>query len=94
MRAVVATGPTRLNPSLEMFAAAIAPIIEAGRITGVLRSDVTVEDFMTIKAAVTLARPENARRLAAILVDGLRHGARVQKPRRQALSGRKAARRT
>jgi AcrR family transcriptional regulator len=94
MRAVVAAGPTRLNPSLAMFAAAIAPIIEAGKTDGVLRDDVTVDDFMTIKAAITLARPENARRLAAILVDGLRHGARVRKPRGEASSGNKAARRT
>lgn len=94
MRAVVAAGPTRLNPSLAMFAAAIAPIIEAGKTDGVLRDDVTVDDFMTIKAAITLARPENARRLAAILVDGLRHGARVPKPRGEVSSGRKAARRT
>jgi AcrR family transcriptional regulator len=76
MRAVVAAGPARLNPSLEMFAAAVAPIIEAGKAKGVLRADVTVEDFLTIKGAVTFARPETARRLAALLVDGLRHGAR------------------
>ena len=86
MRAVVAAGPTRLNPSLAMFAAAIAPIIEAGKADGVLRDDVTVDDFMTIKAAITLARPENARRLAAILVDGLRHGARVRRDEREGSS--------
>jgi AcrR family transcriptional regulator len=94
MRAVVAAGPTQLNPSLAMFAAAIAPIIEAGKTQGVLRDDVTVDDFMAIKAAITLARPENTRRLAAILVDGLRHGARVPRPRGKASSGRKPARRT
>jgi AcrR family transcriptional regulator len=90
MRAVVAAGPARLTPSLAMFAAAIAPILEAGKTHGVLRDDVTVDDFMAIKAAITLARPENARRLAAILVDGLRHGARVPKSRGET----KAARRT
>jgi hypothetical protein len=93
MRAVVAAGPTRLNPSLAMFAAAVAPLIEAGKADGVLRDDVTVDDFMTIKAAVTLARPENARRLAALLVDGLRHGARVAKPPDARSRGRKPARR-
>ncbi len=87
MRAVVVAGPTRLNPSLAMFAAAVAPIIEAGKADGVLRSDVTVDDFMTIKAAVTLARPENARRLAALLVDGLRHGARAPSPRGESPRG-------
>jgi len=94
MRAVVAAGPTQLNPSLAMFAAAIAPIIEAGKTQGVLRDDVTVDDFMAIKAAITLARPENTRRLAAILVDGLRHGARVPRPRGETSSGSKPARRT
>jgi AcrR family transcriptional regulator len=94
MRAVVAAGPTRLNPSLAMFAAAVAPIIEAGKAEGVLRDDVTVDDFMAIKAAITLARPETTRRLAAILVDGLRHGARVREPRGEAGRGRKPARRT
>jgi AcrR family transcriptional regulator len=93
MREVVTAGPAHLNPSLAMFAAAIAPIIEAGKSDGVLRDDVTVDDFLTIKAAVTLARPENARRLAALLVDGLRHGARVPGPRGEASVG-KVARRT
>ena len=93
MRAVVAAGPAHLNPSLAMFAAAIAPIIEAGKRDGVLRDDVTVDDFLTIKAAVTLARPENARRLAALLVDGLRHGARVAEPRGEASVGKVARRR-
>jgi AcrR family transcriptional regulator len=94
MRAVVAAGPTHLNPSLAMFAAAVAPIIEAGKSEGLLRDDVTVDDFLSIKAAVTLARPESARRLATLLVDGLRHGARVPKARGEVSSGRKAARRT
>ena len=62
---------------------AIAPIIEAGKTDGVLRDEVTVDDLMTIKAAVTLARPENARRLAALLVDGS-----------EASSGKKVSRRT
>jgi len=93
MRAVVAAGPTHLNPSLAMFAAAVAPIIEAGRTAGVLRDDVTVDDFLAIKAAVTLARPETTRRLAALLVDGLRHGARAPRPRTQPSRGRKPARR-
>ena len=93
MRAVVAAGPSRLNPSLAMFATAIAPIIEAGKTEGVLRDDVTVDDFMTIKSAITLARPENARRLATILLDGLRHGTRGPKPLAEASTGKKTPRR-
>jgi AcrR family transcriptional regulator len=93
MRAIFAAGPTGLNPSLAMFADAVAPIIEAGKTQGVLRDDVTVDDFMAIKAAISLARPENTRRLATILVDGLRHGARVPQPPDEPSSVRKATRR-
>jgi AcrR family transcriptional regulator len=92
MRAVVTAGRAHLNPSLAMFAAAIAPIVEAGKTEGVLRDDVTVDDFMAIKAAITLAHPESRCRLAALLVDGLRHGARVP-VRRRAAPRKKPARR-
>jgi AcrR family transcriptional regulator len=81
VRAVIAAGGTSLNQSLSMIAAAVAPLIEAGKAEGVLRDDVTVEDFLSIKGAVANARPENARRLAAILVDGLRYRAPVPKPK-------------
>jgi AcrR family transcriptional regulator len=83
MRAVVAAGPAHLNPSLAMFAAAVAPIIEAGKTAGVFRDDVTVDDFLAIKAAITLSRPETTRRLATLLLDGLRHGARKPPARRR-----------
>ena len=82
MRAVIAAGGTTLNQSLSMIAAAVAPLIEAGKAEGVLRDDVTVEDFLSVKGAVANARPENARRLAAILVDGLRYRAPKPKPKR------------
>ena len=78
MRAVVAAGPAPLNQSLAMFAAAVAPIIEAGKADGVLRDDVTVDDFITIKGAVAFAGPEKGRRLAALLLDGLRHRPRAE----------------
>ena len=81
LRATFAAGETPLNQSLAMVAAAVAPIIEAGKTGGVLRSDVTVEDFIVVKGAVASARAENVRRLAAILIDGLRHGASGTAPR-------------
>jgi len=82
LRAVVAAGKTPLNQSLAMIAAAVAPIIDAGKAEGVLRDDITVDDFLTLKGAVVFAGPEKARRLAAILLDGLRY----RPPRRPARS--------
>ena len=73
LRAMFAAGSPQLNQSLVLVAEAVAPIIAAGKAEGVLRDDVTVEDFISIKGAVSTARPERARRLAAILIDGLRY---------------------
>lgn len=73
MRAMVATGDrTQLSQSLALIATAVAPILEAGKAAGVLRDDVTVDDFIMIKGAVATARPEAVRRLATLLLDGLR----------------------
>jgi AcrR family transcriptional regulator len=72
VRAVVASGGTAFNESFAMITAAVAPIIEAGKAQRVLRDDVTVADFLSVKGAIVSARPENARRLAEILLDGLR----------------------
>ena len=72
MRAVVAAGGKPTSESLARIAAALAPIVEAGRAGGLLRTDVTVDDFIAAKGAIATARPENARRLASILIDGLR----------------------
>ena len=84
LRAVIAAGGTALNQSLAMIAAAVAPLIEAGKAEGVLRDDVTVGDFLSVKGAVATARPENARRLAVILIDGLRSRAPAPKAKRMA----------
>jgi AcrR family transcriptional regulator len=84
MRAVIAAGGTPLNESLAIFTTAVIPLVEAGKAEGVLRDDVTVDDVLSVKGAVATARPENARRLAVILVDGLRHGGRAQTVRRGA----------
>jgi AcrR family transcriptional regulator len=73
IRALFAAGGTPMNESLAMVRAAVAPIIEAGKAQGVLREDVSVDDFIAVKGAVATTRPANARRLAVILVDGLRY---------------------
>jgi AcrR family transcriptional regulator len=86
MRAVIAAGGKPTNESIAHIAIAIAPIVEAGKAQGVLRADVTVDDVIAAKGALATARPENARRLATILVDGLRArpptSEKPRKPRR------------
>jgi AcrR family transcriptional regulator len=84
LRAMVATDRTHLNESLAAVAAAVAPIIEAGKRGGLLRDDVTVEDFISIKGAIASARPEKARRLAALLIDGLRYRSNATRARSKA----------
>jgi AcrR family transcriptional regulator len=84
MLAAIAAGGTPLNQSLAMISAAVAPLIEAGKAEGVLRDDVTVEDFITVKGAVAFAGPEKGRRLAAILLDGLRYRPPAPTPRKAA----------
>jgi hypothetical protein len=64
-----------------MIAAAVAPLVEAGKAEGLLRDDVTVDDFLAIKGAVVNARPESWRRLAVLLIDGLRYRPSPPKPR-------------
>ena len=92
VRAVMASGGTSLNQSLAMIAAAVAPLIEAGKAEGVLRDDVTVDDFLSVKGAIATARPQNARRLAVILIDGLRPRTPAPKPKAKARAKRKPAR--
>lgn len=78
---MIAAGGTPLNESLAIFTAAVAPLVEAGKTEGVLRDDVTIDDVLSVKGAVATARPEKVRRLAVILVDGLRHDGRARTPR-------------
>lgn len=82
--AAIAAGETPLNESLAMISAAVAPLIDAGKAEGLLRSDVTVDDFITVKGAIAFIGPEKGRRLAAVLLDGLRCRPRAPKPRKAA----------
>jgi AcrR family transcriptional regulator len=91
LRAVMAAGGTPLNESLAMFAVAVTPIVEAGKTKGLLREDLTLDDVLSVKGAIATARPEKVRRLAVLLVDGLRHGARApSRPRKAARRSRSA----
>jgi AcrR family transcriptional regulator len=91
LRAMIAAGNTTpLNQSLAMIAAAVAPILEAGKVEGLLRDDVSVDDFIIVKGAVATARPEKARRLATLLFDGLRYAAPAAKGDERAKNKRKS----
>jgi AcrR family transcriptional regulator len=81
IRAVVAAGGMPISESLVMVRAAIAPIVDAGRAQGVFRADVSVEDFIAIKGAIANTGPDRARRLAVLLIDGLRAGAPTRSDR-------------
>ena len=89
MLAVVRADRTPLNQSLAMVSAAVAPLIEAGKSEGVLRDDITVDDFILIKGAIAFAGPERGRRLAAIVLDGLR--SRTCAPKRRGKAKAKKA---
>ncbi|XXX81421.1 helix-turn-helix domain-containing protein [Sorangium sp. So ce134] len=90
IRAVIAPGGTSMSESRAMLAAALEPIVEAGRADGLLRADITVDDFLAAKVAVIAARPEYARRLATILLDGLRSpgSSRARAPVKRQKKGR------
>ena len=74
---------TTLNQSLAMITAAVAPLVEAGRAEGVLRDDVTVDDFHHHQGRRRERAPRTRRRLAALLIDGLRYRPSPPKSRRR-----------
>lgn len=76
LRATIGPGRTPFNESLAIFTVAVTPIVEAGQAEGALRPDVTVVDILAVKSAIATARPEDVRRLAVLLIDGLRSGAK------------------
>jgi AcrR family transcriptional regulator len=75
LRAVVAAGGNPFNYSRARLTQAVSLILDAGKEAGVLRADVEASDVLSMSGAF-LNLGDNAtqaRRLAAILVDGLRY---------------------
>jgi AcrR family transcriptional regulator len=77
LRDIVASGAVTQIDTRARLTAAVAPFLEAGAAAGTLRSDVPPGDVVTAMAgAVFAADPdqqrEQAERLLALLVDGLR----------------------
>ena len=93
LRAVVAAGGNPFNHSRARLTEAVSLILDAGRDAGVLRADVEATDVLSMSGAfLNLGdNSQQARRLAAILVDGLRYRAKpaAAKPRKPAQSKRR-----
>jgi AcrR family transcriptional regulator len=76
LRAVVAAGGNPFNYSRARLTEAVSLILDAGKEAGVLRADVEASDVLSMSGAfLNLDDATQARRLAAILVDGLRYHA-------------------
>ena len=83
LRAVVAAGGDPRNYSRARLTEAVSLILQAGKDAGVLRADVEATDVLSMSGAfLNLGdNPEQARRLAAILVDGLRYRSGAATPK-------------
>ena len=78
LRAVVATtGRNPYSQSRARLADAVSLILDAGKKEGVLRADVDANDVLSVSGAflANADNPGQGRRLAAIVVDGLRYRA-------------------
>jgi len=77
LRAVVAAGRNPYSQSRARLADAVSLILDAAKQEGVLRADVDANDVLSVSGAflANADNPEQGRRLAAIVVDGLRYRA-------------------
>jgi AcrR family transcriptional regulator len=74
LRAVVAAGGDPYNQSRARLTEAVTLLLDAGKNDGVLRDDVEAADVLSMSYAfLNTADAKQAKRLAAILVDGLRY---------------------
>jgi AcrR family transcriptional regulator len=83
LRAVVAAGGDPYNQSRARLTEAVTLLLDAGKNDGLLRDDVEATDVLSMSYAfLNTADSKQAKRLAAILVDGLRYRPnRVATPR-------------
>jgi len=74
LRAVVAAGGDPYNQSRARLTEAVTLLLDAGKNDGLLRDDVEAADVLSMSYAfLNTADSKQAKRLAAILVDGLRY---------------------
>jgi AcrR family transcriptional regulator len=76
LRSLIAAGRDPFNQSRARITDAIRLILEAGQSAGVLREDAVVDDILNMAGLFLPDKPEQSRRVAAILVDGLRFRAK------------------
>ena len=88
LKAVAAAGGSPFTQSRAMLCDALKLLLDAGKSAGLLREDVVVDDLLSMYGAFAAASPEQARRLAAILLDGMR-----RQPGTAALATKKTDRR-
>ncbi|MEO8622391.1 MAG: TetR/AcrR family transcriptional regulator [bacterium] len=83
LRGVVAAGSDPRNYSRARLTEAVSVILQAGKDANVLRADVDATDVLSMSGAFLHLgdNPQQARRLAAILVDGLRYQSGVTPPK-------------
>jgi len=83
LQAVVAAGADPYNQSRARLSEALSLILEAGKRDGTLRADVDADDVLSMSSGFLMKAHDlqQARRLAAILVDGLRYRATPSKKR-------------
>ena len=74
LRAVVAGGGNPYNESRKRLTDSIALLLSAGQEAGIFRTDISADDFMSMSAMFFNIGDdtEKARRMASVLVDGLR----------------------
>ncbi len=86
LQAAVDGGPGQLAAIRHQILGAVATLMEAGQGTGTIRDDVGAEDVLAALRGVWMAsggrpRPEQARRLLNLLMDGLRPAVPHAQPR-------------
>jgi len=85
LRAVIASGGNPFAESRDRLLTAITTLLEAGVAAGTVRPDIQPSDVLASLSGVSLvtvdpARPDQARRILDLLMDGLRY--RAQPPQR------------
>ena len=85
LRAVIASGGNPFAESRDRLLTAITTLLEAGVAAGTVRPDIQPSDVLVSLSGVSLvtvdpARPDQARRILDLLMDGLRY--RAQPPQR------------
>jgi AcrR family transcriptional regulator len=74
LRAVVAAGGDPYNQSRARLTETFTLLLDAGKRDGLIRDDVDASDLLSMSHAfLNTADPKHAKRLAAIVVDGLRY---------------------